>query len=198
MIDIKVSQQDLDRVILAMRNLEKSEESVLKTAVNNTARLVRNRLAKRAARVYAGTIPLGILGRSQIFRASVSRPAVTILFKSEQPGIEGHMVSMFFPSRTTFFNGKRVKFPIYASQLSGTPMKLLEGKSGMAFCVRFKKSGKTAVVSRKDGRHVKRLMGSSDRAMVGNEKVYGAEEEKTAATLHAQVEKCLNKVLGGR
>ncbi|MCI8950041.1 MAG: hypothetical protein HFG49_08370 [Lachnospiraceae bacterium] len=196
MIDIRMKQEDLDRVILAMRNIEKSEESVLKTALNNTATRVRNRLVKRASKVYAGTAPAGILGRSKIIKASVSKVKATIFFKSKQPGIEAHKVSMFFRSRTTFFNGKRVKFPIYATQFAKSEMKLLEGYS-MAFCVRFK-SGKIAIVSRNADKKLKRLMGSSDRSMVGNEKVYGAEEEKIADILHEQVEKCLNKALGGK
>lgn len=82
-------------------------------------------------------------------------------------------------------------------------MKLLSGESGMAFCVRFK-NGKKAVVSRGKGVKgktvLKRLMGSSDMVMVRNEKVYGAEADKIANTLHEQIDKILEKVLtaGGK
>lgn len=197
MIKISVDQNDFNRIIQSMKNIEKSEESVLKTAVNNTAKQAQRRLAKKAGKIYAGQAPEGILGRSKIVRANVSKVNATIIFQSEQPGIEKHRISGFVVRKTMYLNGKRVKAPVSAAQLHGA-LKPLEGESGMAFCVRFK-NGKKAVVSRSKGnRQLKRVMGSSDMVMVRNEKVFGAEEEKIAEILHKQIDKVLMKVLGGR
>lgn len=195
MIKISVDQNDFNRIVQSMKNIEKSEESVLKTAVNNTAKQVQRRLAKQAGKVYVGQAPAEIFSRSKIIKASVSKVNATIIFQSEQPGIEKHKISGFVVRKTMYLNGKRVKAPVFAAQLKGS-MKPLEGESGMAFCVRFK-NGKKAVVSRK-GKKLKRIMGSSDMVMVRNEKVFGAEEEKIAEILHKQVDKILLKVLGGK
>lgn len=205
MIKISVDQNDFNRIVQSMKNIEKSEESVLKTALNNTAKKAQKLLAQRAEAVYSGAAPQGILGRSKIKKATVSNVSIQILFTSEQPGIEAHTVSLTVPVRTTYSNGKRVKFPILASQLRGSGLKPLAGEKGLAFWVKFK-NGKQAIVSRGKGQKektkrknvLKRIMGSSDMVMVRNEKVYGVEEEKISNILHEQIDKTLMKVLGGK
>ena len=66
MIKISVDQNDFNRIIQSMKNIEKSEESVLKTALNNTAKKAQKLLTQRAEEVYSGAAPQGILGRSDI------------------------------------------------------------------------------------------------------------------------------------
>ena len=205
MIKISVDQNDFNRIIQSMKNIEKSEESVLKTALNNTAKKAQKLLTQRAEEVYSGAAPQGILGRSEIRKATVSKVSIQLLFKSEQPGIEAHTVSLTVPVRTTYSGGKRVKFPILASQLRGAGLKPLSGEKGLAFWVKFK-NGKQAIVSRRKGQRkktsgkdvLKRIMGSSDMVMVRNEKVYGVEEENIANVLHEQIDKVLMKVMGGQ
>lgn len=205
MIKISVDQNDFNRIVQSMKNIEKSEESVLKTALNTTAKKAQKLLAQRAVMVYSGAAPQGILERSEIMKATVSRVSIQLLFKSKQPGIEEHTVSLTVPVRTTYSNGKRVKFPILATQLKGAGLKPLSGEKGTAFWVRFK-NGKKAIVSRGSGSKsgyqgktvLKRIMGSSDMVMVRNEKVYGAEEENIAKMLHEQIDKLLLKIMGGK
>ena len=45
---------------------------------------------------------------------------------------------------------------------------------------------------------LKQILGSTDRAMVRNEKVYPAVEPKISQRLNEQVQKALAKALGGR
>lgn len=203
-IQVKLDEGYVQQVIQAMRSVEKSEESVFKTSINNTASRAQKLLARRATQVYGGEAPMGILGRSSIKKARVSSLGATIVFRSTQPDITKFRVSTFGqnPTPTVWMNGQRVKFPIYVQQLKKKGLEKLEGKEGMAFAIRFS-NGKLAIVMRtgketssgKD--QLKTVMGSSDRSMLRNEKVYGKVQGKIAEVLNQQCQKALEKALAG-
>ena len=74
----------------------------------------------------------------------------------------------------------------------------------MAFAIRFK-NGKLAIVTRTGKKtyggngkdELKVFMGSSDRSMVQNEKVYGVVQKDIADILNQQCQKALEKALAG-
>lgn len=203
MLEIKFDQQMYNKIITSMKGIQKSEESLLKTAVNNTADKAQKLLARQAKKVYAGEAPKGILERSSIKKATVSKLSATILFKSEQPLLTKFRVTGEMPTKTVYRDGKRVKFPIKGTQMRSGRMKTLKGKNGLAFAVVFK-NGTPAIVYRGKGSRkgyegktvLKAFYGSSDRSMVGNEKVYGRVNKDISNMLNEQCEKLLDKVLG--
>lgn len=205
-IHFELDEGYIQQVIQAMRRLEKSEESVFKTAINNTASRAQKLLARQANRVYGGETPQGILGRSSIKKSTVSNLGATIFFRSEQPDITKFRVSASGQSPTpiAWADGQRLKFPISVQQLKKKGLKELSGQDGMAFAIRFK-NGKLAIVTRtgkktyggKGKDELKVFMGSSDRSMVQNEKVYGVVQKDIADLLNQQCQKALEKALAG-
>ena len=215
-IQLMLEEEQIRQVVQAMRNLEKSEESVFKTAVNNTANRAQKLLARQAKKIYGGEASEGILERSSIKKATVSSLGARILYRSTQPDITKFRVSVYGRSPTPILweNKKRVPFPISVQQLKSAPLKELSGKNGMAFAVRFS-NGKLAIVRRtgkktntelltkkgKKSKHkrdqLRGVMGSSDRSMVRNKKVYGAVQGKIGDILNQQCQKALQRALAG-
>lgn len=203
-VHFELSNDQISQVIQAMRTVEKSEESVFKTAVNNTASRARQLLARQANQIYGGETPRGILGRSSVEKATVSSLGATILYRSVQPDITKFRVSKSGKSPTPIVwkEGKRKAFPISVQQLKGAPMKKLSGDHGMAFAIQFS-NGKLAIVMRTGKKassgkdQLKTVMGSSDRSMVRNEKVYGTVQGDIAGVLNQQCQKALEKALAG-
>ena len=207
MINIQLDQSQVEAVITALRKVEgASEEAIFKKAVNETAKKAQKELAKKARSVYSGEAPRGILSRSRIDKATTGSLSATIHFKSDQPDITKFKYSpkstptKFLKSGKTevrnFPFGYRTvhrqkKYNVRASQLKGGG-----GTLPGAFVVQFK-SGHVAVAFRPgSGRKVKTVMGSSDRSMVRNEKVYGELQPQIAAYLNTQVQTALAKALG--
>ena len=205
MINISIDQEMYNNIIRAIKPLEKSEESVFKTAVNNTAKRAQKLLARQANKVYGGAAPPGILERSSIAKATVSNASVQIIFRSEQHDLTKFKTSAAGrgQTRTMYIGGSRVKFPISATQLKQGAMKPLEGSNGMAFCVTLG-NGKTIIASHAPGRtkngsgKIKALLGSSDKVMVQNDKVYGEVNDKIGEILQEQCQKALDKAMGGK
>ena len=207
MINIQLDQSQVEAVITALRKVEgASEEAVFKKAVNETAKKAQKELAKKARSVYSGEAPRGILSRSRIDKATTGSLSATIHFKSKQPDITEFKYSPKSTPTKFLKIGKREvrnfpfgyrtvhrqkKYNVRASQLKGGGGGTLPG----AFVVRFGRH--VAVAFRPgSGRKIKTVMGSSDRSMVRNEKVYGELQPQIAAYLNKQVQTALAKALG--
>ena len=208
MLQVRINENDYDRVILAIKPLEKTEESVLKTAVNNTARRARTQLVSRATKRYAGK---DVAGRSALMQASDIQTATTsdvraiLYFKSPMNEIGQFHVSSLEVSKTAYNkNGKRRKKNIKGNVLNGPSKKL-----NNAFVVQFK-SGHKAVVSRENGinmkkyagkpkiphyEKLKKLLSPNVPEMISNAEVYKPDE--IGQILHEEVNKLLVKVSGG-
>lgn len=183
--------------------ISKSKESVLKTAVNNTAKKAQSLLAQKAAGTYAGSASRkgAIMSRSSIIKASTGNPMVTIKFKSPVHEIKEFHVSSLAISKTTYRkNGKRGGRKIKGNVLKGSPKPL-----DHAFVVQFK-SGHVSVVSRVPGskmrsnpkkEKLRKLLSPSYKVMIGGDRVYGASRDEIAEVLNEQVKKVLDKALGG-
>lgn len=182
----------------------KNPKSVVKTAVNNTAKKAQTLLAQRASKSYAGKAAKKstILSASQISKASVSSQVAVIKFRSSVHEIKEFHVSSLSISKTTYRkNGKRGGRKIKGNVLKGSS-KTLEN----AFVVQFK-NGHVSVVSRVPGSKMKsnpkkeklrKLLSPSYPVMIRGDKVYGEASEEIANILSEQVIKVVDKVTGGK
>lgn len=214
-VDIKfnLKEEDINAVIAALRNVTgKSEEQVFKKAVNDTAKFARRELSSKAQKVYATS---GIYARSVIKKASVGNLGAEIDFGNQQrvPSILKFRASpKATPTRflksgvkrrriggTYRMLGRQKKYTVKSSQWRAGGMTTYKsafiatmgsGRTGM-----FVRSGqKTATGKEK----LRQILGSTDRAMVRNEKVYPEVEPKIGEKLREQVQVALAKALGGK
>lgn len=216
-LEIRIDTEQYNRVIRTLEKLEgKSEEAVYKKAVNETAKKARKALVRRAKKVYAGQKgsgeteeekapagPQGIEQRSSIRRATTKHAEATISFRSTQPDIMKHgYKAAAIPTPTVYQNGKRMRFPVYVRQLKGRYKRAKDKDGKLAFALKFK-SGHIGLMNHtgettKNGKErLKTWMGSSDRVMVSNKKVYGQEESNIMQTLVDECNKALLKTIGG-
>lgn len=205
-LKVEIRKDTFDCLVRAMRDVEQSEERVLKTAVNNTARKAQKLLIQKAARAYDGKAArVGMLrGASEIIKGTAASPEATVTFKSPVHDIaEFHVSGMKVASP---FTGKGR----YSSRRpKGNVLKGNAKKFGSAFVVKFK-SGHVAVVSRIPGVNATKYQGKPSKPhyeklrkwispsymkMVGSERVYDPEEIRTI--LDEEVKAVMDKVLGG-
>lgn len=214
-VDIKfnLKEEDINAVVAALRNVTgKSEEQVFKKAVNDTAKFARRELSSKAQKVYATS---GIYARSVIKKATVGNLGAEIDFGNQQrvPSILKFRASpKATPTRflksgvkrrriggTYRMLGRQKKYTVKSSQWRAGGMTTYKsafiatmgsGRTGM-----FVRSGqKTATGKEK----LRQILGSTDRAMVRNEKVYPEIEPKIGEKLREQVQVALAKALGGK
>jgi hypothetical protein len=214
-VDIKfnLKEEDINAVVTALRNVTgKSEEQVFKKAVNDTAKFARRELSSKAQKVYATS---GIYARSVIKKATVGNLGAEIDFGNQQrvPSILKFRASpKATPTRflksgikrrriggTYRMLGRQKKYTVKSSQWRAGGMTTYKsafiatmgsGRTGM-----FVRSGqKTATGKEK----LRQILGSTDRAMVRNEKVYPEIEPKIGEKLREQVQVALVKALGGK
>ena len=210
-IRIQVPEATIQQIEKGLEGLTKSKESVLKTAVNNTAKKTQKLLAQKASREYAGKIARqnAIISRSDIKKATTGNPSALIKFRSPIHEIKDFHVSSLAISKTTYrSNGKRGGKKIKGNVLKGSPKPL-----DHAFVVEFKNTDKNnvqsshiSVVSRVPGSKMKNkskeklrtLYSPSYKKMIGGDKVYGTSEEEIGLILKEQVAQVMEKVLGGK
>ena len=86
-IQIKLDEKQYQAVIKSLRNVAKSEESVISSAANKTAKKAQTWISNEARKVYLGEMPSGLKGRSSIRKSTVAKVGAEISFKSELPGV---------------------------------------------------------------------------------------------------------------
>lgn len=208
---VEINEDDYRRIIKAIKPLERSEESVLKTAVNNAAKKAQKNLISSASKRYVGKAAKSSVmkGQSTMRKASVPGMAAAIEFASPMKEIGDFHVSNMKVSLTAYTKaGKRQKRSLKGNVLRGASKSL-----GNAFVVEFKagpNKSHRAVVERVDGVNMKKysgkpkishyaklekLLSPNVAEMIGNKNVYKPDE--IAALLHEEVERVLGKVLGG-
>lgn len=215
-IRFSLNESAVNDVISRLKNISgKSEESVFKKAVNETAKYARRELSKKAKRVYASPQSDGIYERAIIKKATVGDLGAEVDFGNQQrvPSIlkfraEPESTPTVFTSQNVRvrkigngyrYLGKQKSYNVRSSQWRSGGMTAYRGafiatmgsgRKGM-----FIRTGqKTA--SGKD--KLRQILGSTDRAMVRNEKVYPEVAPKISERLNEQVQKALAKALGGR
>lgn len=197
-ITIEVPESTMKDIEIRLDGVKKPN-SVIKTAVNNTAKDAQKILAAKVAKEYAGKAAKKgtVMSASEIIKASTSKPVAIIKFRSSVHEIKEFHVSSLEISKTTYRkDGKRGGRRIKGNVIKGTSKKLKN-----AFVVRFK-NGHISVVRRVEangGREkLKKLLSPSYPALIGGERVYGAVSEEIAEKLNQQIAMVIDKTLGGR
>lgn len=212
-IRFNLSEEDVNNVIKAMRNVTgKSAEQVFKKAVNETAKYAMRELSKQAESVYATK---GVYERAVIKQATVSSLGAEVDFGNQQrvPSI------LKFRARpkatpTKFLKtgvkvrkigsgyrmlGRQKKYRVQSSQWRAGGMTTYKsafiatmgsGRTGMFI--------RTGQMTANGKEKLRQILGSTDRAMVRNEKVYPIVEPSIGKKLNEQVQSALAKALGGR
>ena len=218
-ISFRLREEDINSVISALRNVSgKSEEQVFKKAVNETAKYARRELSKKAKRVYASPQSDGIYERAIIKKATVGDLGAEVDFGNQQrvPSIlkfraEPESTPTVFTSQDVRarrigngyrYLGKQKSYNVRSSQWRSGGMTTHRGafiahmaNNGPGHDGMFYRSGGT---TRTGKPKLIEIYGSTDRAMVRNEKVYPEVEPKIGQRLNEQVQKALAKALGGR
>lgn len=200
MITTEVDKGTLRAIEKRLGDLSNKAPTVMKQAVNETAKQARVQLAKTAQKQYS--IKIGRFNKAmEIKRAIVSNPEAIIRATGEVLEIKEFKIS---PNKyTTGANRPNItKGKVYRS---GSLKKLQKG-SLKAFVAKFK-NGHVAVVQRVPGKKmksdpkkdfIKKLLSPSIPNMLGNEeKVYGIVEPDIQNNLQANLSKYINKILEG-
>lgn len=211
-LQVEINEADYGKVIQSMRTLEKSEESVLKTAVNNTAAKVQKLMAQKISERYAGKAAerSSILEASRMEKATTSSVKATVTISSPIHEVKDfHVTGLKVQSPYTKKGKWRTARP------SGNVLKGGKKKFDEGFAVKFQ-SGHVAVVSSEHVAVVSRMPGvnadkfaskpskphyeklrvwySPSKATMA-QNVYDAEE--ISDRLHEEIDKIMKKVLGG-
>ena len=202
-IRIEFDSADVTRVIESLRDKSKSEESVFKKSINDTATKARQEIVKAAKKRYGGEAPKGMMSRSTIRKSTTSNLGAEIVFKSRQFPLVDFRVNSAAktPTRTSYTTGgKRRSVTIRGTQMHSGSMPALTGYGGkQAFVIKARNSGKPIIVRRTSpwhkGETLKTFMGSSDRSMAGT--VYEQEgmADRIAAMLHDNCLKALDAAI---
>nr|DAJ08299.1 MAG TPA: minor tail protein Z [Caudoviricetes sp.] len=202
-ITMQVQESTLKDIEKRLNGIKKPQ-SVVKTAVNKTAKQAQKLLATKASKAYAGKAAKrgSIMSSSSIAKGSAGKPIAVIKFRSSVHEIKEFHVSSLAVSKTTYKkNGKRGGRKVKGNVLKGKSKKL-----DNAFVVQFK-NGHVAVVSRVPGTQMKnnakkekirKLLSPSYPVMIGGDKVYGETSKEIAEILNSEIEKVMDKALGGR
>lgn len=218
-IRFNLDNNAVNDVITKLRNVSgKSEESIFKKAVNETAKYARRELSKKAKRVYASPQSDGIYERAIIKKATVGDLGAEIDFgnQSRVPSIlkfraEPEATPTVFTSQDVRprrigsgyrLLGRQVSYNVRSSQWRSGGMTTHRGafiahmsNNGPGHDGMFYRSGGTTKTGKPK---LIEIYGSTDRAMVRNEKVYPQVAPKISQRLNEQVQKALAKALGGR
>lgn len=218
---IEIPRQDVNHIIHIMNQVKgSSAESVLSKAATATAREVKRTLTNRAKEVYEAPRVNSINERSKVKKANVNKVVAEIQFRSDLPGItkfkapKKETKTSFTKSEKkvrvlkiknykgtgqekTIFRwlGKPRMHDIWVSQRKDSRLqRIMNG-----FVTRFK-TGHLAVAyrnesARKGGTRIREVLGSTDRAMIRNEDVYGKEEGNITSLFLENCEKMLDEAL---
>lgn len=212
-ISFNLSEEDVSSVVKALRNVSgKSEEQIFKKAVNETAKYAKRELSRQAESVYATK---GVYERAVIKQATVSSLGAEVDFGNQQrvPSILKFRAkpkatpTRFLKSGVKIRKigngyrmlGRQKKYKVQSSQWKAGGMTTYKS----AFIATMG-SGRTGMFVRAGSRTANgkekllQILGSTDRAMVRNEKVYPVVEPNISKKLNEQVQSALAKALGGR
>lgn len=193
-IEMQISDKNI-REIETLLNGVRKPTSAVKTAINNTAKKAQKLLAQKTSKQYAGKISQQrtILSKSKIDKSSTKGQQVTIRFKStvHEPR-DFHVLGVSLSENQKIIGRKTTK----AGNTAKIKINVLKGSAKEvkgAFLVQFK-SGHVAIATRKPGtKKIRSLLSPSYMKMVGNEKVYDANE--VSEILNMEVEKVISKAL---
>lgn len=198
MLTFEVDKEQIDTIEKALSEIQKDSKTILKKAINRTAKEARKQLAKTAKETYAVKIS-GFNKSMTIKSATVSKTEAII--KSKGEALE---IGKFRASPFRYANGKDRPKEIKAKVLTASSMKALVKGDTKAFVARFK-SGHVAVVERNPDKKMasnpkksalKKLLSPSLPQMLGNEKkIYNKIEPQIKELLQKNIKQEVERTL---
>lgn len=200
MIEFKVDEIELKKIEARLDNMGDRASDVLKKAINDTAKQARTRITKQAQTVYAAR--RGRFNKNmKIENAKKGSLVAIISSKGKATELMDYKTSPVRPP-----NANNRPNVTKAKVIKKNSMKDLEKGGIKAFVVRFK-SGHVSVVQRVPGKKMKsnpkkeflrKLLSPSIPQLVGNEeKVYNTVQPHIYSDLQENINKHIDKVLGG-
>lgn len=200
-VKITLDQKQYETILKALRNVERSDESVLRTGANNTAKTIQKTLASGVAKRYAGDAGkrATVLGTSRITKATTSLPTATLIFES--------------PVREVSEYKARIGRRAISVKVLNTGFKKLNGAfvAGLRWQARSGASGThEAIMQRVPGsvarkyagkpskphyEKIRKILSPSVAKQVENPEVFNDYE--IADVLHDEINKVVDRVLGG-
>lgn len=187
----------------------RSAEFMISRAATEAAKQARESLGERVRQRYNGPFPGGTEGRSEIKKGTIGKPGAELVFKSALPAIADFKAApKAAPTKFLKTGKKRIvplhigkddddvvyrwlgpqkKYHIKVSQLTSTGMQ--ETKDA------FIKNNGVFIRTGSSRWAFKKVWGSSDRAMVRQDEVYGAEEPRISQIFVEQCEKQIEAAL---
>lgn len=217
---IKLDDAEMKRIDSALKSVSgRTTRGLVTLAANATAKKAMVILSKRAAEVYESPRSKEIKDRASIQKGRVNNFGAEILFRSDLPGITKFKYrpkatpTMFSKSgkkrvipllvkdaggkRLIFRTlGKQKRYSVSVSQLKKTKMQRI--RNSFIQTLNNATGNSHEFLGYRKGKErnpLRQVMGSSDKAMVGNEKVYGVEEEHINAIFLEECEARLSKAL---
>ena len=202
-VNIDVDNKQLKYVENELDKMQKKTPSILKKAVNATARKAKSKLASKVIKRYA-TNSSEIRQAMQLKSATVGQPSSTIMVKGSMKEIKEFKVAPMEVSK----GRNRVKY-LTAKVLKSSSMKPLLG-SPKPFVAQFE-SLHISVVRRVPGEYMKKkppgkqkpkeklekLLSPSVTHMIGNDNVYREVEPEIRSILEKQIREALLESKGG-
>lgn len=213
---IEMDPATFRRILWAERAVTgRSAEFMISRAATEAAKQAKESLGERVRQRYNGSFPGGTKGRARVKKGSVGHPGAELIFKSGIPAIVKFRATpratptKFLKGDKTvrhFVQGKKAdktfrsgfakvgpqkKYSVKVSQLSGTGMVPIKD----AFIVLIGEHKGVYFREKKTRFPIEQVLGSSDKAMVRQDEVYGAEEPRISQIFVEQCEKQIEAAL---
>ena len=188
LIEVEVDEAMLRAIEIKLKGLQTKAPRALKNAVNATARDAKKDLAAKAQQQY--TI------KKSKFKKNIKQKNATLSNTVAELKVSGQMNKL--ESFQTRKNSK--KLGAKARGRNDRSLKeLLSSKGGRAFAPTFS-SGHSAIAQRQGKARLplKTFFGPSDPEMVGSKDVYGKIEPDIQKMLYSNIQKQIDKILGGK
>lgn len=199
-LNVSIDRDQYNSIIRALQNVSKSEESVIKTAVNNAAKATQKDIATRVSKNYSGNAGKRstVLSTSSIRKATTANPTAVITYESGVRDVRDYQARIGKKAISVQVRKNGFK-RIPGAFVVGLPWQSKDGRSGIkeAIVVRQSKtvakkySGKPAIPHYNK---IKKLLSPSVAKQAGNSEVYSAD--RVSELLYAEVDKVMSKVLG--
>jgi hypothetical protein len=201
MISIRINEDQYATVLRALRNIQRSDRSVLKTSVNNAAVKTQKNLASKAAKIYSGEAGKRstILSTSSIKKGVAANPTAIITFGSEVRDVDKYKVRIGKRGISVSVRNDGFK-KLSQGFVAKLPWQAKDGRSGVKEAIVSRIPGVNADIykgkpSKPHYEKIRKILSPSVGKQIKNKDVYNNDE--VAQTLSEEVNKVLEKVLKG-
>lgn len=200
-VKIALDQNHYNRILRILRSVERSDESVLRTGVNNAARAAQKDLASRAAKRYTGGAGkrATILDTSKIIKATTANPTATLVFSSPVRDVMEYKARVGKKNISVAVLNSGFK-KLDNSFLAGLKWQSKTGESGTHEAIMQRLPGTVArqyagKPAKPHYNKIRKVLSPSAARQVGNTEVL--DEQRIADTLRDEMDKVVSRVLGG-